>query len=398
MSKIIKILAVAAIIIFCLQVFLDNKADVDLWGNTGFVTALPWQADFKYENTFSFTEPQHPWINHEWLSQYILHTTHRLFGNMGLLLLKGILGLCVVYMIHSAMKETCKVGAVKFLFLLLVISVMGYGFSTRPHLFTYLLYAFFILSLRKLYLNNIKFVLLFGLLGTLWANLHGAFFIGALLLAIYFAVSLVQEKSKRSSNNLALLAMAIALFVAATFINPYGARLWNFLYYSTAKFRPYLSEWAPCLSLAYLGEHMDFVVLSLISLLAVYFSKKKKDVALVWILGIVFVSAVAIRRNIPLFAITAGFIVPEHLESAAGKTVKKIFSRFSQQVLAIALSIFVIFSMWGTLFFNKTNPVEIEIPQDQFPVSVISFMRINEISGNALVFFDWAEYCIRELY
>jgi len=398
MNKVIKILAVVAITIFCLQVFLDNKADVDLWGNVGFVTAMPWETGFKYANTFSFTEPHNPWINHEWLSQYILHTTHKVFGNFGLLFLKGILGLCVIYMLHLSMKQTCKVGAVKFLFLLLIISVVGYGFSTRPHLFTYVLYAFFILSLRRLYLNNIKFVFLFGLLGILWVNLHGAFFIGALLLAIYFAVSIVQEKSARSPINIPLLAMALGLFIAASFINPYGANLWSFLYYSTAKFRPYLSEWAPCLSFAALSEHMDFVVLSLISFSAVNFSKKKKDPAWMWILGISFVSAVAIRRNIPLFAITAGFIVPEYLEEVAGKPVKKLFRRFSHQALVIVLVIFTILSMWSALFFNKVNPVEIEIPQNQFPVSVISFMGMNEISGNALVFFDWAEYCIWELY
>ncbi len=38
-------LAVGAVVCFALQVFSDNKADVDLWGNVGFVRALPGCAD-----------------------------------------------------------------------------------------------------------------------------------------------------------------------------------------------------------------------------------------------------------------------------------------------------------------------------------------------------------------
>jgi hypothetical protein len=35
MDRIIKILGVLAVILFCLQVFSDNKAELDLWGNVG---------------------------------------------------------------------------------------------------------------------------------------------------------------------------------------------------------------------------------------------------------------------------------------------------------------------------------------------------------------------------
>ncbi len=369
---------------------------MDFWGNTGFVTALPWQQAFKYTNTFSFTEPQHPWINHEWLSEYILHTTAVLFGGAGLLLLKCVLGLCVIFMIYLAMRESAKSGALKFLFLLLVISTMGYGFSTRPHLFTYLLYTFFLLALWRFhrYPGRNRHLFWLAPLGAIWANLHGAFFIGALLLALYIIFSFIDK----SRDKILQPAITLVLFIAAAFINPYGAKLWNYIFFSAQKARPYLSEWAPFINPAYFSEHIDFVFLSLIAFFAVWFSKKKKDAAWLGILSVSFLSAILMRRNIPLFAITAAFVVPGYLDEAVGEPLDRIFSRLSRPLLIALLCIFTAVSAVYTVTFNKKNPLKIEIPNNWFPVAAVSFMKQNNISGNALVFFDWAEYSILELY
>lgn len=427
MNKLIKVLATLAIVVFCLHVFSDNKADVDLWGNVGFVKAPPWTQDFKYVNTFSFTEPQHQWFNHEWLGQYLLHVTYTHLGNLGLLALKLILGLCVIAMIYLAMRESCKSGPVKFLWLLLVISTMGYGFSTRPHLFTYVLYTFFLLSLWKDRSLSVKHLFLIPLLGIIWVNLHGAFFIGLILLILYLIFELIKAINRDSDHlqirdsdhllhesktfnkwSLSLtrqingrcpyLIYLIILFIAASFVNPYGLKLWRFIFYSATIFRPYLSEWAPFTRIEYLGEHIDFVILSLLSIFAVCFSRKVKDITRLGILFALFIAAIMMRRNIPLFAITAAFVVPQYIEDAVGRPLDKIFSRISQSVAVVILSLFIVISAYYTLTFNKENPVEIEVPQDRFPADIISFMKANEISGNALVFFDWAEYCIWRLY
>ncbi len=143
------LLPAAAVLAFALQLFSDNKADVDLWGNVGFVTAMPWQEGFHRENTFSFTEPGHPWVNHEWLAEYILHHTHRLAGNPGLLLLKIALGLATLALMQAALARHGTSPPVRLFLLLLLISTMGYGFSTRPHLFTYLLLAVFLTLLER---------------------------------------------------------------------------------------------------------------------------------------------------------------------------------------------------------------------------------------------------------
>jgi len=401
MDKAVKILAVLAIVFFCIQVFSDNKADVDIWGNVGFVKSAAWDQGFRSVNTFSFTEPGHPWINHEWLGQYVLHLTHTRFGNSGLILLKILLGLCVISAIYAGMRESCKSGPVKFLWLLLAVSTMGYGFSTRPHLFTYVLYALLLLFLRKKGIIKPAQLFLFPLLGIAWVNLHGAFFAGIILLVLYLGFECVKRlysKNGEYASAIPLIFSAVILFFAASLINPYGLKLWDFIFYSSEKARPFLSEWAPFTRMEYLGEHIDFIVLSILSFFAVIYSRKAKDMTWLGILIASFLSAMLMRRNIPIFAITASFIIPEHLEDVAGGHLDGIVRRFSSATLVMFLSFFVIISAFYALTFNKEGPAEIEIPQDRFPVDVVRFMEVNKISGNALVFFDWAEYCIWKLY
>jgi hypothetical protein len=399
-NRVIRLLAVAAVIVFCLHSFSDNKADVDLWGNLGFVKVPAWSSGFHYENTFSFTEPDHPWVNHEWGAEYILRMTYDRLGDSGLLALKIILGLGVVLLMYVSIRSECPSTAVRFFYMLLTISTMSYGFSTRPHHFTYLLYAVFLLLLKKWPRNRFLFLFIAPFMGMVWANLHGAFFIGALLIGVYIILETTRTShvNDTTPRHITELGAALGMFIAASLINPYGSRLWGFILESAGMPRPYLSEWAPFNRAEYLAIHPDFVVLAVISFAAIFFSRKPKDITWTGILATSFVAAIILRRNIPLFAITAAFIVPQHIDDIAAKPLEKLGAAIPKRLLIGALCIFMTMSGWYALYFGKSNPFEIEVPQDRFPTGIVSFMKENKLTGNALVFFDWAEYSIWHLY
>lgn len=400
--KTIKILALLAVVFFCIRAFSDNRADLDLWGNVGFVKALPWEEGYKRVNTFSFTEPQHPWINHEWLSQYIFYITYAYFGSPGLTLIKIALGFLLMIVIYAGMRAQKNSSSTNFLWLLLTISTIGYGFSTRPHLFTYVLYALFLLMLKTIPKTNSKILFAFPFLGILWVNLHGAFFIGIALLLFYMLFEILKKFILKDTAdrecNLLLLSAVTVLLIAGSLVNPYGIRLWGFILYSAFKARRYLCEWMFFTPAVYLSQHPDFLVMSVLSFFGIWFSRRKKDFTWLGILFVSFTSALLLRRNVPIFAITACFVVPQHIEAVAGKPLDNIFGRVSQRLIAAFLLIFIIISGWYVIKENRTRPFQIEIPQGHFAVNAVSFIKDNEISGNALVFFDWAEYCIWHLY
>jgi len=400
LQSIVQWLAVTAVICFALQVFSDNKADVDLWGNIGFVRALPGSDGFHTTNTYSYTEPDRPWVNHEWLAQYIMRKTWELLGNPGLLTLKMVLGLVVLALMHGALRHECRSGPLRLLVMLLIISTMSYGFGVRPHHFTYLLVAVFLSLLKRFRRHAWLHLLVLPLLGMLWANLHGAFFIGGIVLLVYASVETVRSQRHAMRSRLLPLVLfgGVALFVVATFVNPYGVRLWNFIFESGGTARPYLSEWAPFSPIRHWNVHPDFIGLAIVVCCAYPFSRTRKDVAWTTLLYLSLVAAIVLRRNIPLFAIVAGFTAGRHLDSMAGKVIDRLSGRLPHGVWAVVLALFIPFSVYTATTFSKNHPHQIEIKPEDYPLRTVAFMKEYGLSGNVFVFFDWAEYCTWHLY
>ncbi|NQT93991.1 MAG: hypothetical protein HQ559_14615 [Lentisphaerae bacterium] len=397
-------LAVLAVVAFGLRTFSDNKADVDLWGNVGFVTSLPGSPTFHRTNTYSFTEPDRPWINHEWLSEYVLHQAHRAFGNPGLLGVKLLLGFLLAGLLAVPMTRACRTGPLRLLLFLLVISTIGYGFSTRPHLFSYVLYAASLILLQKRRDSPLFLFLGMPLMTVLWVNLHGAFFTGILLLLVLAAGSAADVVFRRSPKTSlaapARLVAAAALCVLASLLNPYGTGTWGFLFQSAAIPRPYLSEWAPFNPFIHMADHADFVCLAILACTAalVHALKKRLDTGWAMVLTASLSAAFVMRRNIPLFAITAAVVAAPYLEELAGSRIEKLVGRISPAVRAVFLLLVILVSGWYVFAVRKQDATQIEVEPRRFPVQAVQFMKENDVKGNALVFFDWAEYCIWHLY
>jgi hypothetical protein len=251
----------------------------------------------------------------------------------------------------------------------------------------------------------------------LWANLHGAFFIGPLLLLLLAGFRILARRLLPASPNARtdhdtavpgractplpparVLLLSAVLMVLGSFINPYGPRLWEFIFQSAGKVRPYLSEWAMFHPVRHFYSHVDFMVLALVSVAAVCFTRRRRDPVRLAVLATALVAAVSMRRNIPLFAITAGFIVPAHLYSVAGRSVSRLHAAAPRPALAAALAAFALLNLVSAARFNKTDPLAFEVPSHKYAVRAIEFMDEHDIGGNALVFFDWAEYCIWHRY
>jgi hypothetical protein len=398
-QRVVTITGIVFFCVFCWQLLFVNKADVDMWGNTGFVRVPAWHREFIRDNHFSFTEPDRQWINHEWLSQYIFNSVYSRYGNLGLILLKCFLGACTIFLLYLACKKQSKTGILNFLFLLLVVSTMSYGFSFRPQLFTYLMTALLVMLLRFFSSLITKFPFLFFPFGIIWANLHGAFFIGAIVLLILSFGTFV-ESSQSSCKGKIVISHFIALisFIAGTFINPYGLKLWSFILHSAGYWRPYLSEWAPFHPLEHCTEHPDFIALVLLSIIALCFSGRQKSYRWIFIAGIALISAFLMRRNIPLFAIAVTAVIPEHIESIAGVYLRRFRDSLPPFITIPLLLACTCLSTWYASGRGKYYSLDIEVPRNQFPVDTVRFMQAHKIYGNMLIFFDWAHYCIWHFY
>jgi hypothetical protein len=395
------LLAVLATVVFALQCFSDNKADVDLWGNVGFVRSLPGADGFHMTNTFSYTAPDHPWINHEWLAEWVFYRVWSALGSPGLLGLKVLLGLALLGLAAAKARRDGSRGPVLFLYLLAALSTLAFGFGTRPHLFTYLLYACVLFFLTAPALRA-RLWAPFAAACVLWTNLHGAFFIGIILLAVWAVAetveAAVQGRVRAVARRTAGLLGAAALFAGLSLLNPYGAGLWNFIRLSAAETRPYLSEWAPFHPLRDALTHLDFLVLTGVTVLGLVFTRRPRRAAPLAVLTLSLAAAVLMRRNIPLFALTAVLLATPHVVSAFDPAVSALVARLRPGLRCLlpgALAAACVLYGWH---FGKTAPLHIEIESKRFPVRTMALLRAQRLTGNLLVFFDWAEYAVWHLH
>lgn len=52
-------------------------------------------------NTFSWTEPDHPWINFSWLFDVIIYSIHKVAGFNGLILFQAVLVTAVFFFVYK---------------------------------------------------------------------------------------------------------------------------------------------------------------------------------------------------------------------------------------------------------------------------------------------------------
>jgi hypothetical protein len=391
--------ATAAIVMLGMFLFTHNEADVDLWGNVGFVRHFPGTPGFHLTNTFSFTEPDYPWVNHEWLAEYILHHTHRAFGNPGLLILKAMLGFALIGILNRGMRKRCESGTVRVLLLAIAMSTIGYGFSTRPHLFTYILIAALLRALLRPTPHPVL-LLIAAPLGCLWANLHGAFFIGQILLILATGCAVLKGASHREASwrPALLLALTTVAFFVGSLLTPYGISLWDFISQSAAIVRPILSEWGPFNPLIHFSDHIDFMVLACITFFCVLLSIRQASGFALLVLALSFVAAIVMRRNIPIFAIVALLVATPHVDKMLGWQLEDIVNKLPRQMIMAMLVAAALISGVFLVRTHRAAPLEIVVPRDQFPIEAMAFLERNAVHANALVFFDWAEYAIWKLH
>ena len=110
------------------------------------------------------------------------------------------------------------------------------------------------------------------------------------------------------------------------------------------------------------------------------------------------VAAFVLRRNIPLFALVAGLTCAPYLDDAFGSHIDRLIGRVPLLLQAAAPALLIPVFILYAIRFNKQRPLQIEIPPRKFPVHTMRLLHEQDISGNAIIFFDWAEYSIWHLY
>ncbi len=249
--------------------------------------------------------------------------------------------------------------------------------------------------------RQLTWLLLVAPIIVLWTNSHGAFVAGVCIAGAYVggrAIEAIYYRRRQAAGVVLALVGAGVLAVAATFVNPYGTRLHQWLLASLGSPRPEITEWAA-------PQQSDpifwpFVALVGLAIASWAFTHRRRDWVQIAILVLVGWQACSHIRHIAFFAILCGFWLAPHVQSAA-RRLKPDTSRMPIQRLgtwwrwgfAGALSVAIL--LQANALYGRLSVLPVY--RSAYPVDTFQWMTFKGIHGKLVVSFNWAQYAIAAL-
>ncbi|MFQ5912359.1 MAG: hypothetical protein ACE5JS_04180 [Nitrospinota bacterium] len=401
--------------------------DPDLWGHIRYGQEMLERGNLKWEDPYAYTLPFHepvnpsfPWVRHAWLSQIIIAVGWKYLGALGpwlfrLVLVGGLLGTILL----AARATTRNLLEVVFVYTLAWGGIAP-GMAFRPQLFTFALFTILLFLIYRTHLaRNLAppWTLAWIPLMLLWANTHGGFLAGLVVMGLIVGVTFVWVITTRGGGEdtrqiRRLFAWSVAGFFGSllvTLVNPYGWELYRWLWFDQTTPRAIVMvEWRKVQFFTSQFPYLDkqfplFKILLVVSVLSLIFTRRQRNLFEVLLLGgLAFGGLMQVRHTI-FFCVAAAMFIPKHLESAIrGRWLRDIStgtpSLHAQRVIKGGLVAALVVSITVAGFFSRVfTPWGIPMKTADFPMRAIHFLRDNGIRGNLVVWFNWAQFALWHL-
>ena len=250
-------------------------------------------------DTFTFTTAGKPWLNQQWGAQVLLALTYRIGGFAALGDLRGVLTAVGYGAIFLACREAGaslrRAAALATLAFLLSL----YHLAMRPQMFGVALFgvSLWLVEARRRRPALLWFV---PALVALWANLHGSFVLGPLLLGLAWL------EDVRDHHPVARRTLVVTLAsLAATLVSPFFWRVWSYTLEigTNPTIRNLIVEWKPTTLSSAAGAAFFISVAALV----VYLGRRTRQVP--WLtllrLGVFFFLALPAIRGVLWWGLVA---------------------------------------------------------------------------------------------
>ena len=334
---------------------------------------------FPKTDSFSYTMPSYVYGDHEWLIETGLAALLPVAGLAGLSLLFGTLSFFAVFLqgILSHKKWV-------LLPLLLSGSLLSGFVQIRMQVISWLLFSVLItLLFNDTFWQKGKWFL--PPLFLVWANSHGAFPLGLVVLMVALCARFWPGRRIPVSD-----IGVFVLSIAATFINPYGIGVWEevIVMFSDPSIRWSVQEWMPSLTV------LNFPLLfffTFSSLLVIRY-RKKIEVAHVLLYVILSFLALSSIRHLPFWLI---FVIP-----LVAQGIGFFFDEVKHDAVAAkrlgGVYKVILITVVGITFIDVLFLLPSIIkPQTAFyPEKALAYLRAYPTSGNVFAPFEWGGYLV----
>lgn len=317
-------------------------------------------------NHQNFTLAGQSYVDHEWLSNLLLYLGYEKFGYLFINIIFALIPSLIFFFLNRLAQKEYRGGklnliilaAIEILAVLAIAPHCGVRIQELSVLGTLLL--FLILYNYEKGPNYKKLLWLIPLF-YLWANLHGGFLAGFIILALFSASKLIEFLLRREKSHffelrpwdlkqLGQFVLFSFLAFSSTFLTPYFFKLYEFIFstYSNTFYFNHISEWLPQWNWPYVYPQIIYLSLVFIMLgLGLYQAHHQKTKIKFWSFVLILAFAILAmksRRHAPLLVVLSlPYLINFFRENLSWER-KKIVSNFERPLWFIrAYIIFVCF-------------------------------------------------------
>jgi hypothetical protein len=279
--------------------------------------------------------------------------------------------------------------------LILFLSWSVFGFGIRNQLLSFFYFLILLKLIELASQNKLKWFLATPLLMLLWANSHGGFIIGViLLLAFLFEKTARLIMGHRQSQNYRLVLGTTVLAVGATLLNPFGLKLYleDWRHFYTVPLAKLIAEWVP--------PNFPFLVLILLCLILgtlLLFKTRNRNLGLFKLIILLFLGLLAFqaRRNLPFFFTFFASLLASLKKKPKFK--KPIIWSLSFLGILTLFGVGFFFQLPKTLFVNSHWLRFCQDGQVNYPCQAVEFLKNQPKKGNIFNRYEWGGFLIWQL-
>ena len=361
-------------------------------------------------DVYSYTMPDWSWVNHEWLTDGIIALIHNELGPLVLIILFALL-IGGIFLLAASVEQVqlpYKILAA-LIGLLAALPITG----VRMQMLTLLGMAWLLWTLYRYRRGELKHLWYVPLIFVAWANLHGGFLIGLVILVVFWLCELIKYVVRHwqptwykklhiteltlNYRQLRHLGIIGLLSGVAPLLNPYG---WG-LYYDFYKLftNPFaiknIAEWQP-VSLAL--NHpiaLDFTLYLILFALVLLLTYRKIEPTRWVITGLFLYLSFLYWRNLPFFMImSVGFlaeILQRHTDLAF-----KVISQNKWILVTATLIVSVIIGQRIIDVGGKVADPAKSFRAGGYPIDAIHWARnnIDKLGQRMFNEYDWGGFLI----
>lgn len=349
---------------------------------------------------FSHTMNGEPLVPHEWLAEVVFALTFRILGLDGIVIMTALvisLSFTLLY-IQLLLKGINHILGIFLTFLAFTASSIH--FLARPHVFTFLFFIIWISLLQKVeYGQNPKDLTLPPLLMLVWANTHGAFISGFVVIgAMIIGAAWEWLRGEHSIAPFKRLVIVCGISFLFTFLNPAGVHLLetSLSYIQNAYLVSHTQE--------YLSPNfhdtgfLPFLFLLILMIFSFSLGRKRLRLSDSILAAGWTVMSLYSARNIPLFSIVITPYVAYAIQTATDEIPKLVhlkdrIDKRQPDLKGLYWSIVVLLTVVGLAVGNVFGSKNSFDPR-RFPVQAMDWVEENPQPGNMYNYFTWGGYIL----